>query len=146
MTTIAWDGEVLAADRLANASGLRRSTKKIFDCGEYWYAGCGTAHEIQMIARWILNGAKPDGKPTLEEGGGWGLAVHKGTARAYHVLGKNVELVEYTDRQQADGSGRDFAIAAMSNGMGAVDAIRFAARFDLNTGDGVDFVEVRAER
>jgi hypothetical protein len=138
MTTIAWDGKILAADKLADASNLRRTMSKIRDCGKYVYAGCGAIQDLELISDWLRQGAPADKRPSLDEGGGAGIAVEKETGVAYHVLGKHVCLHLYVDIHQADGSGRDFAISAMAFGKNAIEAVEFASRFDIGTGHGVD--------
>ncbi len=140
MTTVAWDGEVLAADCQANLGCLRRSCRKIFDCGKYWYAGCGTLDALQIIAEWLRTGALRQYAPDLEDGGGWGLAVRKGKGDCFHVYGKEVALVPVLDFKMADGSGRDFAISAMAFGKSAIQSVRFASRFNMDTSSDVDYV------
>ena len=46
------------------------------------------------------------------------------------------------ERFVADGSGRDFAIAAMALGRTARQAVALAARFDVYTGGGIDSIVV----
>jgi ATP-dependent protease HslVU (ClpYQ) peptidase subunit len=44
------------------------------------------------------------------------------------------------------GSGRDFALAAMYLGKNAREAVEIAMEFDLETGKGVDCLEVEVEQ
>jgi hypothetical protein len=142
VTTIAWDGKTLAADRLCSSNGVRRTFCKIHDCGAYYYAGAGALEDVIRIAEWIRGGAKAEDRPDLDEGGGWGLAIDRPTGHVFHVTGKRVVLARFLDAHHAEGSGRDFALSAMALGMSAVDAVKHAARFDIGTGDDVDSVEL----
>lgn len=143
MTTTAWDGVFLAADRLALLGGRRCRVRKIFDCGEYWYAGSGHSDDIIRIAEWITAGLKPSDRPVLEESVASGIAVRKADVKAFAVEGKHTVLAWIRERTYATGSGMDYAIAAMSLGKTAREAVLFASKFNAYTGLGVDSVEVK---
>lgn len=98
--------------------------------------------DLQVIQRWLAAGAKPTDAPTLEDGGCWGIAVRLSDARGFSIQGRHVELVS-TRAPRADGSGRDYATAAMYLGKTAREAVAVAARFEANTGMGVDSFDVR---
>ena len=53
---------------------------------------------------------------------------------------KRPVLALVRERFVADGSGRDFAIAAMALGRTARQAVALAARFDVYTGGGIDSI------
>lgn len=138
MTTIAWDGRTLAVDRLGLCSNLPRRTRKLW-VSEHWaYGGAGNLPDITDIALWLAAGAKQEDRPTLEDGGSCGIAVRRRDGKAFKVEGKRPMLAPVSERFIADGSGRDFAIAAMALGKTARQAVAFASRFDVYTGLGVD--------
>lgn len=142
MTTIAIKDGVIAADtRMTGGFGLKRSTHKIHDCGAYYFGGAGDVDSIALIAEWLAGGALPSARPRLEDGGCHGFVVMKGTGHVYVVEGKAPTLCEVTDPYHATGTGRDFAIAAMSLGQSAADAVRFAMQFDVFTGGEIDEVK-----
>jgi hypothetical protein len=141
VTTIAWDGKTLAADRQANCNGSRRSIHKILNCGQFWYGGCGQLDDIQRVAKWLADAEQPP--PVFEDAGLYGIAVRKDTAQAFFVEGKTVCFSQILDRVMATGSGGEYARAAMELGKTAAQAIAFAARFDIGTGLGVDSVRIR---
>ena len=145
MTTIAWDGKTVAADRLATRGGnLRSDVSKLHVSIEWVYGGAGQLDATLEIAHWLLTGASPDARPTLEEGGAYGLAIRRSDGRCFRVEGKRPVLCEVRETFTACGSGRDFAIAAMALGKNARDAVKLAAQFDIFTGGGVDVRDVRA--
>jgi hypothetical protein len=138
MTTIAWDGKTLATDRMASHGGSRRFVRKLFDCGEWMYGGTGNFDEVHLIAEWLTGGAKTSERVTLDESNHCGIAVRKDDGRAFSVEGKRVLFVAIRGERFATGSGHEYAMAAMTLGKTAAQAVAFAARFDLYTGLGVD--------
>jgi hypothetical protein len=143
MTTIAWDGKTLAADRMMVAGGLKLTARKLFDCGAHVYGGSGSAAEVTEIAEWIRSGADPAKAPAFEESSHYGLVVRRTDAAIFYVMGKKVQLIATFDKHAAAGCGQDLAIAAMATGKSAVRAVNFAARFNAFTGLGVDSVRIR---
>jgi ATP-dependent protease HslVU (ClpYQ) peptidase subunit len=143
VTTVAWDGRTIAADRLASYGNARRKVRKLFDCGEYVYGCSGDFSEAHPIAEWLTGGAKSSERPVFDEEKVFGIAVRKADAKAFVVEGKRVSLTEILDDQFATGCGRDFARSAMAFGRTAPQAVAFASRFDVFTGLGVDSVRIR---
>jgi hypothetical protein len=143
MTTIAWDGLTIAADKLMVSCGSRRTTTKLFLCGDYVYGGCGDVSDVALIAEWLTAGAKSDDRPKFDEdSGSHGVAIKIATAEVYAVTGKSAVLARIEDRQHADGSGRDVAMTAMMLGKSAREAIEIASRIDAFSGEGVDAWEI----
>lgn len=155
MTTIAWDGTTLAADTLLMSSGLRTYTNKLFVLPGCIYGGCGSSEDIADIREWLAGGGS---RPTLSEGGGWGLVVswrypaQNGVfgprPGVFHVSGKRPTLTPVMPAVDAaigmaDGSGRDYAITAMHMGKSAVQAVELASRFDIGTGGAIDSYKIR---
>ncbi len=141
MTTIAWDGRTLAADTRATNNGYPSSHSKIYALPDgRHYAGCGSAGDVIRIVEWLQTGGKNADSPTFEDGGSWGIVV--GPGELWSVQGKRPTLIPIRDAFLADGSGRDFAIAAMAFGKTAREAVEFAMRFDVFTGGAVDVVEI----
>ncbi len=144
MTTIAWDGKSLAADRQATSGGggIRRvGEPKVRHVGRYIYGGMGSMDDVEQIFEWLRNGGG-DPRPRLEEGGSYGLAVDVGTGIAYFVEGKTPHLLPVHEKVAAAGSGRDYALAALVLGKTAKQAIELAIKLDVFTGIGVDVVRV----
>ena len=141
MTTIAFDGKVLAADRRKTLGhGIIRSGTKLYDCGEFVFGSCGDAAHGVVVAEWLKAG-RPAEHPKLDDDCVFGIAIRKSDRAIFQVEDEQFVLVQLEDAQHAVGSGRDFALSAMALGMTAPQAIEFAARFDAGTGNGVDVYE-----
>ena len=146
MTTIAWDGTTLAADRMAVHGGTNRMVRKLFDCGDYWYAGAGNFDEVYRVADWLRGGANAKAPVVVDEACIAGIAVRKSDAAAYVLEGKNIVMTEVRRAPESTGSGHQYARAAMHLGKTASQAVVFASRFDVYTGMGVDSVRIVPRR
>lgn len=141
MTTIAYDGKTLAADRMAqNVNGvfvasvckvLRAKTGDVVS----W---CGNHAWRDRLLTWVNGGMlyeAPKGEYSA-------LVVHP-DGKCWRVEGDNGGWFE-VDAPYADGSGMEFALAAMACGKTAAEAVEIACRFDTASGGGVDSVEIIA--
>ena len=146
VTTLAWDGMSLAADRQSTYNGTKYETRKIRDCSAWIYAGCGSKDAIEFIAQWLTAGANAAERPMIDEDGLMGIAIRKSDGRAFLVEGKRPILIEVHAKRWALGSGSDFALSAMELGKSAFEAVRFAARFDVGTGMGVDSIRIKVKK
>lgn len=63
MTTIAWDGATLAADKRAVNNGLFRTTTKIFRVNDRLFGFCGDAAYGNQMLQWIRDGQKVEDFP-----------------------------------------------------------------------------------
>jgi hypothetical protein len=135
MTTIAWDGEVMAADKRANVAGSRITVTKIRrGRGGNLVGIAGNVSLFEDIFGWLCDGEKrPDAQG---EKGDW-CEVLEVTADREVFRHERLGRFQIEDKQYAIGSGGDFARSAMACGLSAVDAVRMASRFDTATGDGV---------
>lgn len=138
MTTIAWDGKTLAADRQRNMqNGPMRVTKLRRNVGKYLaFAGAGEVTDIARVIRWIRGGSHVSQRPTLDEVVTC-IAVRK-DGRAVLIHGKVVTAWTIQDPFYAIGSGGDFAMGALAAGQSASHAVAIAQTFDLCSGLGVD--------
>lgn len=143
MTTLAWDGKTLAADRMMVIGGLKVTSRKLFDLSPYVYAASGSAAEASVIAEWLRAGADPARGPAFEEASCYGIVVRRADVAVFYVMGKKVQLVPVFDEFVGCGSGQDLALAAMALGKTADQAVTFASRFNAFTGMGVDSVRIR---
>lgn len=144
MTTVAWDGKTIAADRQATGGGgLRRELAKLYRSRLYIFGGVGQLDDVMSIAEWFrLHDANSEKAPTLSEGGTNGIAVDTRSGKAFIVEGAKPRLSPILESFHASGSGRDFAISAMAFGKNAREAVLFASRFDVFTGGKVDVVHL----
>lgn len=138
MTTVAWDGKMMAADTLAtDVWGMReRQPNKVLR-GEDFLVGC--AGEYGQIAAWWRDAprhfelllragydcyAKDNNDPALVLVGPEGYPYR-------HVAGS---FLRCSRPFHAVGSGRDYALAAMHLGCTAEEAVRTSSEFDVHTG------------
>lgn len=152
MTTVAFDGIHMAADRLAaDGAGLKSTATKIF---EFEDCVVGVAGEYGQICKWIaeINEIADDG-PALkhilkmgyprynrENDNNNFMVVERSTKKMW--VSATSWFIPREDHVYAIGSGRDFAIAAMHCGRNARGAVEVAALFDLYTNDDIQQVEV----
>ena len=138
MTVIVWDGTTLAADKAANSSGIQRTVTKVFRLNaDELVAFAGRGYEAQALRAWLQGPRTPETFPPLRDPDdviAW-LVHRNGTILRYDG---GRYLVPYEDRTFADGSGRDFALAALHLGCDAVRAVQVAVHFDINCGVGID--------
>lgn len=131
MTTIAWDGKTIAADRRSsyhgNPSKKLRRMKDGSVCG-----GAGESEAIRQAISFLDNdrdSMPSKGEQTI-------LRVFAdGRAEYTHELGERmaIELPYF-----AIGTGRDYAMGALAMGATAQQAVEIASRFDSDSGGGVD--------
>lgn len=146
MTTIAWDGKMLAADRrvsYGNCSDHQRT--KIYRRGDGALCGAvGQSSRCAAFTRWFLSGEQGE-RPAMGEKSD---AVHAIIVGADGVLTIHDEAGWFEVEAQftAIGSGCDYALGAMAMGADAGDAVRTAIRFDGLTGGAVDVLWGESER
>lgn len=141
MTIIAWDGKTLAADRRQVQQGLACTVCKIF---RFQHPRClvgvaGAADGAAALLHWFQNGADPDQWPAIQQ-----QSESRGVLMVIKEGGDILEFergpipVRFAPQQMALGSGRDYAMAAMHLGHGAIEAVNVACFFDVYCGNGVD--------
>lgn len=142
MTTVAWDGTSLAADRRCSGSAGSAAVGKIFRLKDgRLLAGAGTYDDIVEVVAWLEAGAKEAKRPKLgdRDDGSDILLIDGG--RAYWLTWPHLRPVLFNERFTAVGSGGPYALGAMAAGKSAKEAVEIAARFDNMTGHGVDVVQ-----
>lgn len=147
MTTIAWDGMTLAADRCrVNGRGTRQQIRKLYELEEWVFGLCGDVSDFATVRHWLAGGAKWDERPELNEpqDPSTALVVRKLDGALFLLQGKRACLVELPLGPCAIGSGAPYALTAMRLGKGASEAVEIASQFDDGTGFGVDVWAARA--
>lgn len=142
MTTIVWDGKVLAADRQRTEYGTPTITRKVYRIaakgGRRFLVGySGNTDDCVAMMRWMRGRADRPAPKSLH-------AMSIDEKRRIWVCGES--LVWYDIRGfkfWAIGSGADYAMGAMMMGADARRAVRIAAKLDQSTGGGVDVVAFR---
>lgn len=135
MTTIAWDGQTLAADTLATWRGTRDGyAVKIARRGAVLAGAAGNAVICRRLMDWFRSGMvghppsagskEADNWSTLQIFTPDGLVVSWGPDGWEAVRAPRYAL----------GSGCDFALGAMVAGADAETAVRAAIEYDINSG------------
>ncbi len=152
MTTIAWDGNVLAADRRCTADGFLISdhVKKLFiKTEENWriddkivvaFAYSGGAGAEYQIKKRLQENITLETVWTLKEYFVGVFIFHDGTAVELYKVNDSttVDFLELNHEQTALGSGTNIALTAMHLGKGAIKAVQTAIELNVLTGGGVD--------
>jgi len=171
MTTIAFNGKYLAADRqvIADGSYTINATfpkiKSIHPHPQIWFSFSGIItngskiHEYLcsvdagQLLSWLVDGQMPkqlyrDIKGNDQEFA-WPtilLVFQNPKHGTWDALEWDDEGVCYTvpnaGKGYSIGSGQCFALGALGAGASPMDAIRIASRFDLGTGGGVQWVKL----
>jgi hypothetical protein len=136
MTTAAWDGKTLAADKRSSGS-FNNTVTKIFKT-PFGIAACaGAAGKAAYVRFWAESSFDPELEPEWDQE----LTVvmlhvlWDGTIQLFDNIGLPIVL---EDPFSAIGSGSDIAIGAMAAGKTAEEAIAICALYDAGTGNGVD--------
>ena len=141
MTTIAWDGQHLAADK---QMGGRLRTGKIFPLGDGQYlAGAGDFCQIVEIATWIMQGALEQAKPSLPDEMSSELLIVHPDGTAYWLTWPYLRKVKLNEPFASLGSGGEYALGALAMGATAKQAVQIATRYDPHTGGGITNIKVR---
>lgn len=144
MTTIAWDGESIAADRRVCGSSIM-SLGKLFKLPDgSVLAGAGDYAEVVEVVAWVMGGCDPDARPRFSENSeGSSLLLARPDGKAYWLTWPYLRQVEINEPFAAEGSGCQFALGAMAMGATARRAVQIAAKFDPFTGGGVNVIKVK---
>ena len=140
MTTIAFDGRTMAADRQMTDGSrkvrFKSKLRKLQKIGAL--AGfAGDIYKAIQLGDWLNGDADLPGMDNPEDIEAL-VAFSDGRIMLYNGLGQPVELDEEV---YAIGSGGDYALAAMELGKTAEEAVRYAMTRDGGSGFGVEVIE-----
>lgn len=143
MTTIAWDGKILAVDKQASCGNLICRTtkvKKLFN--GHVVAWSGILERGLILCKWYNDGCDVSRWPEFQKDENWVILV---IASIEKIITYNAEPIaqEVEDPFSAWGSGCEFALGAMAAGKNAIEAVEIASRFDNNSGCGVDYFIIK---
>lgn len=140
MTTIAWDGEKLAADKAMTWGGTQVSSTKIHTLKHPRWVMFGTAGDGFLCAKFTeyLKGRIEQFDCTNENIGI--LCIDKDGQP--WMLNKEFVPLE-VDTPWAIGTGSDYALGAMAMGADAELAVEIAMMYDNLSGLGVDVLEFK---
>jgi 20S proteasome alpha/beta subunit len=137
MTTICWNGRVVAADRQADNGGYKFTVSKIFKLKDGGVAGiAGDFSSGLKVVDW-LNGAE---KPLFDKEDSFVVMVIRG--KECFVYEPTLMPIKVDQPFFAIGSGAHFAMAALHFGKSPKVAIETAALFDSGTGMGYEEIVI----
>jgi hypothetical protein len=135
MTTVAWDGKTLAADKQAEINGIKQRVTKIRRLPNGSIVGSsGCAVVGRIYIQWLqVGGPRPD----VLDGDDWCAVLEiKPDGSIWRHEKYGCLLIE--EDFYACGSGSGLALAAMECGKTAAEAVVIASKFDTGTGSEVD--------
>lgn len=133
MTTIAWDGKILAGDTKITGNTFFRAGTKVFKISENTYfGGSGDREDCLSVAEWLKGNIKEE--PKLDPSFA-GILVEDGIAYRIESNLRKDKLNTY----HAVGSGSQGAMVAMYLGCDAIKAIRVMSEIDNYTNGEIDY-------
>lgn len=145
MTTIAWDGKTLAADRCSWSGPARRAVRKTFkivapDGSRFLIAFCGEGSFALAVLAWMQGEGE---KPKCQDFGvdpANQFAVVIDEKRRIWNLTANLTYGRFYESMMAYGGGQEFAWGALEAGATAKRAVEIAIKRSDYAGLGVDCV------
>lgn len=142
MTTIAWDGETLAADKQMTVGSLTMVTQKIIKHGSQLIGKAGSAELTECMLQWYLRGRDVDKFPDLKKDGRSGiLLIIYPDGNIEKFSQQSPYPIKLPPQKISIGSGSDIAMTAMYLGRSAVSAVEIASELDPHTGNGIDVLK-----
>lgn len=146
MTTIAWDGVTLAADRCSWSGGSRRQVRKVFkitmaDGEPYLVAFAGSAEFAHAVMEWMKGKLKtpPDCSAfNVDQDSACAVVIDK--KKRVWLLGARLRYMRMLEKKFANGAGQEFAWGALEAGATAKQAVMIAMKRSDYAGLGVDCV------
>ncbi len=144
MSVIAWDGKMLAADRMGSNAELSFTCTKLFVFDGVGYAICGDRASGEVLMEWHKAGADPEKWPAAHQADNerWArlVVVEDGKCSFYE---REPVCIPVEDAYGAWGSGRDYAYGALYMGANAREAVLAASEWCATCGRGVDVFAVK---
>lgn len=143
MTTIAWDGTTLAAEKGSWSGGLHQAVRKVHrvtasDGRRFLMAMAGDAVFATQVLRWMRGGDHP-GQCLLDDMSR-DVAVVIDERRRIFRLSSRLVYVPYEGKVHAHGAGQEIALGALMAGADAVKAIKITMQISDFAARGVNFV------
>ena len=151
MTTAAWDGKTMAADRQSTTGGMRhQSPQAKIHQGTYHgmpalFAGAGTVVYSASMIEWLLLGMPDERKPEMPESPD-SFTVFVATEAGVFLYVDSLRPIPLGQIKWAIGSGGEYAFGAMDAGASAKRAVEIACDRDTNSGMGVDVLTLRKSK
>ncbi|MRR49361.1 MAG: hypothetical protein EG825_00355 [Rhodocyclaceae bacterium] len=143
MTTIAWDGETLAADKGSWSGGLHHPVRKVFKITDpsgdpFLVAFCGCGGFATAVLGWMKGGDHPG--PCHPDDVSRVCALAVDVRRDVWELSGALRWMKREGSLATAGAGQEIAIGALMAGASAVEAVNIAASVSYYAARGVDSV------
>lgn len=140
MTTVAWDGAMIAADsRVSSGNKIMTPRLKLYVCKNEAIAICGDWSGASLMREEYVRRGKIDKwKPAYGDESSI-IVFNPSGARA---ISKNNLIGEVSDEKEAIGSGSEFADGCLRCGLNAHDTVEKTSGYDMFTGDGVKSIGI----
>jgi len=142
LTTIAFDGRSVAADRQMTIGGTAIKSpfpkiKRVMIEGVKSICGfsSGNVCHVMPVLEWLQQGC-PDERPDISDAKDFSLILVNRAGVFYST--ESLNLVPIGNIPWAIGSGADFALGAMAAGASAKRAVMLTMQLDTSTGMGFD--------
>lgn len=145
MTTIAWDGEVLAGDtQMTDGDGfVAHNASKVVKVNNHLIGMCGDLSYLNHFLAWLFADASLKMEDSNQNNPFRAIVITpQKEIRAYAANGFYTVV---SDSCFCIGSGSTIANAAMLCGKNAFEAVRVAAMLDIYTGGNVTYVSFLEE-
>ena len=149
MTTIAWDGRSIAADRMYCVGNtpfpgpVPKIRKLVFRGKPAVMGTSGSVEYGTKMMDWLCDGAPPNSPPELSPDNDESCSVLLATLDTVFLFSNSLTGVPIGKRVWACGSGADYALGAMLAGASAKRAVEIASELDFSTGCGLDVLRLR---
>lgn len=147
MTTIAWDGRTLAADRGAWSNGLHQPTKKVFritapDRRRFLVAFAGDTAFCMQVLRWMEGkGGHPGACLSEDEAKDCAVVIDE-KLRIWR-LSSRLFWYRFRGSVHSFGAGQEVALGALMAGADAIKAVRITMAVSDYAARGVDWVRFK---
>jgi ATP-dependent protease HslVU (ClpYQ) peptidase subunit len=147
MTSIAFDGKTMAADKQMNTGNMKHTVARSkIRAGEYHgmpalFGGSGTTVYCDAVIEWLIAGM-PDDKPEMPSNPDSFTVIVATEAGLYEYI-DSLRPIPLGQIKWAIGSGGEYAFGAMAAGACAKKAVEIACTFDPNSGMGVETLTLR---
>jgi len=145
MTTIAYDGKILAADTQATSSYIDQDHyQKFYEVNGEIVAGTGDIASIYAWLDWYTAGADPELFPKPLDDSLAILVIDRKTGKhRMHCHHLAYPGTPWRKKAIAVGTGQDFAMGALLAGATAPEAVKIAMKLDPCSGGQVRTIEVK---
>ena len=148
MTVIAWDGHILAADRMGENGSTLSTVKKLWPLKKQGgaFAVCGSLSQGLALKRWVEGGMKEDKFPFVKEGESWTHLIVALPKKSVMLFENSPDAIEVLDSFAAWGIGREVALGALQMGASSIVAVEIASKWAAGCGRGCDWVYIETNK